>query len=214
MELSGRIRLAFVRHVRDNVGVYFLIIVLLIAGIIFGSLANRALDGAQKADLLNYMQSFFQDLNSSNGNISGEAVARRAIFQNLRNGLFVWAAGLVVFGLPLVLGAICLRGFALGFTVGFLVNEMGYRGILFSIAALLPQNIFSLPALIVISAVATTFSLSVIRSRLGHRKTNTRQKIAASGGLVLCMCGLLIIAGAVEAYITPVFMRLFAGFLS
>lgn len=214
MGLNGRIRQAIVRHVRDNIGVYCLITLLLVVGVIFGSLANRALDGTQKADLLNYIQEFFQDLNSPGGAFSSETVARRAIIQNLRNGLLVWLAGLLVFGLPLVLAAVCLRGFALGFTVGFLVNEMGYRGILFSVAALLPQNIFSLPALLVISVVSTAFSLSVIRSRLWRQKTNLRRNLFLSGGLVLCMCGLLIIAGAVEAYITPVFMRLLAGYLT
>jgi len=214
MGVSDRIRQAAVRHVKENIGVYCLIILLLTVGIIFGSLANRALDGTQKADLLNYMQTFFQDLSAQSSKFSGAVLARKAISQNLRNGLFVWLAGLLVFGLPLVLGAVCLRGFALGFTVGFLVNEMGYRGILFSVAALLPQNMFSLPALLVISVVSTAFSLSVLRNRLSRQKTNIRQNLLTSGGLVLCMCGFLIVAGAVEAYVTPVFMRLIAGFLS
>ncbi len=214
MDFSRRLRSVITGHLRDNFGAYCLVVGLLLAGIVLGALANRALGDQQKTELLGYLQAFFQDLGALDGKVSSDTVARNVIISNLRNAALIWLSGVLVFGLPIVLGAVCIRGFAIGFTVGFLVREMGYKGILFALASLMPHNLFALPAFVVIAVTATAFAISVIRSRISRQRSHLAPGFLASTGIVIAMCGLLVIGGAVEAYVSPVFMKLLAGVLN
>ena len=50
------------------------------------------------------------------------------------------AAGLTVIGAPVVLGIVFLRGFVLGFTIGFIIDELYVRGLILSLSSVLPTT--------------------------------------------------------------------------
>jgi stage II sporulation protein M len=124
----------------------------------------------------------------------------------------MWLLGFTIVGVPFVLFILFTRGFIIGFTVGFLVNEYIMKGLLFALASVLPHNFFAIPAILVTGVSATTFSLMLVRRKL-HGKTNLLYVSVAYSVLCMGMLLLMMVAALIEVYISPVFMKLIAGLL-
>jgi len=113
-----------------------------------------------------------------------------------------------VIGLPLVLVILFTKGFALGFTVGFLVYELGWKGLIFGMASVLPPNLFLVPALLLICVAAVSFSLAVIRSRFFTLRQSLYPQVLGYSLWALLTAALGIVASLLEVYISPGFMNL------
>ena len=94
----------------------------------------------------------------------------QSVLHNFKYISVIWILGISIIGLPVILILLFLKGLVVGFTVGFLVNQMGWSGFLLSFVAILPQNIFIVPVFIIISVLAVSLSIKMI-SRL-FLKTN------------------------------------------
>ncbi len=66
-----------------------------------------------------------------------------------------------------------MRGFVIGFSVGFLVLEMQVPGLLFAAASILPHNMVAAPALVSIGALGIAFPL---RMAFGQKARGTRER--------------------------------------
>ena len=207
-----RIKETILKHIKGNIIIYFLVIMFLVIGISAGAFTVKAMSDHQKQDLISYLRSFFQIL--SQRNFEEISVLKQSIANNLQTGILIWILGITIVGAPLILLLIGLRGFIIGFTVGFLVEQMGFKGLLFAILSILPQNIFIIPALISIAVIAISFSMMIIKNKINrnYHWDTFRQFIMYS--TIIAMIFFVILLGCViEAYITPVFMRLVSQYM-
>ncbi|MBC8016461.1 MAG: stage II sporulation protein M, partial [Sporomusaceae bacterium] len=117
-----------------------------------------------------------------------------------------------IVGIPFVLFILFTRGFIIGFTVGFLVNEYVMRGLLFALASVLPHNFFAIPAILITGVSATKFSLMLVR-RKKQGKINLWYEAAGYSLLCALMLAVMLFAALLEVYISPVFMKLVATLL-
>lgn len=195
-------------YFKDNRGIYIFIIALFTGGVLAGALALRGLEKNQLLQLNHFFAAFIDELSGGSGGSNQGEIFKQALSLNFRYLLLTWSLGLFTFGFPLVAGLVGLRGFSLGFTVGFLVSRDSLRGVLFAAGAILPHNLILVPALLV--AGATAFSLSLLRLRcyLEKRPSPLREQIA-SYSLIFILVGLLMGAAIlIEAYISPAFVTL------
>lgn len=211
MYRQGRVEEFLFEYLRENLGIYFFVILLFMVGVVFGALAVKALNGEQKAELFGYLEAFIQGIDTSLV-AKTESLLPQSLAGNLKTLGLIWLLGLVVLGLPLVLVILFTKGFALGFTVGFLVDELGWKGVIFGIASVLPPNLFLVPAMVVISVAAISFSLVVIRSRFLHQRESIYPQLLGYGCLALLTAGVGAIASFVEVYVSPVFIGLVSRF--
>ena len=93
----------------------------------------------------------------------------------------LWLLGLTVVGAPLVILLVGARGFILGFTVGFLVQEKTGQGLLLALVAVLPQNLFYVPGLLG-QILALYFTLSLF-------KTSRKTPVLTNPFLYPALCG-------------------------
>lgn len=203
------IRKKVMDHLRHHTGIYFFLTVLFGMGVGFGALAVGALDANQRLELTHYLDYFFHSLQEPSELLSPAAVVKQAISGNLRTAGLIFLLGLTVVGVPLVPAIVFLRGFIVGFAVGFLLVSRGMGGLLVGVLAILPQNIIIIPSFIILSASALSFAAGVVKRRPAVRppwKSITGYSVTAG----LCFL-LLIFASLVEGYIAPFFLRLVAG---
>jgi len=77
----------------------------------------------------------------------------------------------------------------------------------------LPQNIFIIPAILGGCAASLAFAVALAQDRLTHKRVPIHPQflltVVISAGAAL----LLVLAGAVESYVTPVFMQLASKYL-
>lgn len=210
---NNRFREGILNHVKSNLALYFLVCTFFAVGVAAGAFTVRALDDVQKQALIKYLQGFFQILTSKN--IDSSAVLIQSIKNNIQTVFVIWILGITVIGIPVTILIIGIRGFIIGFTVGFLINGLGSKGLIFTLLAILPQNIIIIPCLIAISVVSLSFSLMIIKNKMAKRWTNNYwQKFLSYSILIIALFVTTILGSLIEAYIVPVFIRLISTYLT
>ncbi|MFC3882801.1 stage II sporulation protein M [Bacillus songklensis] len=194
-------------HVRENSSIYLFATVLFLMGVIFGAIVVNSLNLEQKQDLYFYLNRFFGQV-AGGQFVSKHEMFQQSFFHNLKYLGFIWILGISVIGLPVVLVLLFLKGMMVGFTVGFLVNQMKLHGFLLSFVSVLPQNIFLIPAFIVISTVSISFSLKLIRQQFVK---GVHDPISAAflrySMSIIWMFVFVLAASGFEAYMSPYLMK-------
>lgn len=197
-----------VEYIRANIVAYFFMILIFIIGIVLGAMAVKTLPDEQKSELIGYLQVFFQGLTEQQEGVTDtHTLLTSVMFNNIKMIGIMWLLGFTIVGIPFVLFMVCLRGFIIGFTVGFLVNEYIMKGLLFALVSVLPHNFLAVPAILATGVAATTFSLMLVR-----RKNKNNLFYSSLSYSLFCLIMLVLMLGAtlIEVYISPVFMKTIA----
>ena len=100
----------------------------------------------------------------SNGKVAASKdVFAQSLFDNSKFIGMMGILGISIIGLPVILIVLFMKGIVIGFTVGFLVNQMGWNGFLLSFVSVLPQNFIIIPVFIMTATIAVSISLKMIR---------------------------------------------------
>ncbi|KAA0560944.1 stage II sporulation protein M [Rossellomorea aquimaris] len=199
-----------VQHVQAHSSIYLFIITLFLMGIIFGAIVVNSLSFAQKEDLYFYLSKFFSEMEDGSMT-SAEELFRQSFLHNVKYLGLMWLLGISIIGLPLIFVLLFMKGVVVGFSVGFLVNQMGWSGFLLSFVSVLPQNIIIIPAFIFIGAISASFSLTLIRKIFMRQNSSMQfQMIPFLSRYVIFLVvaiGIVTIAASIEAYLSPNLME-------
>ncbi|MGE5588360.1 MAG: stage II sporulation protein M [Clostridia bacterium] len=199
---------------RRHLPVLVLVMFMFLMGVIFGSLSVKALPGSQKAELAEDLMVFFRGFGGPGQNRVGEnAAPRQALYNNLKTILLALVLGLSVVGAPGVLVLLFLRGFVIGFTVGFLVDEMAAKGLVLAAVSVLPQNIFIIPAIIAGCEASLAFAVTLALDRLSHKRVPIYPQLLFTAVVCTGAVALLVVGSAVETFVAPAFIRLVSRYL-
>ncbi|MFC3038988.1 stage II sporulation protein M [Virgibacillus xinjiangensis] len=192
--------LAF-NHFKDHATIYLFMTILFLTGIIFGAILVNSMSFVQKQDLFFYMERFFGQV------IDGETTANIEILKNslsyhLKYLLLLFLLGLSVIGLPAVWVLLFAKGMVVGFSVGFIVNQLGTEGMLLASLAIAPQNILIIPVYIAAGSVSMIFSLTLL-GKLFTRKMSQPvfQPFGRYMVFFLCLLVVAFLAAVLEAYV-------------
>lgn len=194
------------RQVVSHPGLYVFLIVLFAAGAAFGALATGALDPDQRLELVQYLEFFLTAFDGEQPPPPAAHIFRAALFGYLRTIGFMLVLGLTVVAAWAVPIIVFLRGFILGFAVGFLVSHFSWTGLLISLLAILPQNVLAIPAVVLMAGAAVAFGLTVVRH--GRRDAAAIGRAGRRLALVTVAALLAItVASLMEGYLAPALLR-------
>lgn len=148
------------------------------------------------------MENYLTPLVKPNESYDHGAAFRRSVIRNTIPVVVMYLAGLTVIGLPVVAAILFLRGYALGFTSGFLIRHEGIYGLGIVLAELLPQNVLLLLVLIVGAVASCSFSLLLLR-RGFDPATPVFPWFLRYTGIMLLLAAAASGAGVVESYVVP-----------
>ncbi|MTI94855.1 MAG: stage II sporulation protein M [Firmicutes bacterium] len=141
-------------------------VIALVIGMVFGATMVNHLDFYQQQELEEGLNYYLQ-ISDEGGSISKAKIATNSLNTN---GMFVFyttICGLAVVGLPFVWGLVFIRGVVLGFTVGYLVQRLAWRGLVFCLATLFPFAALLIPVTIFSGAHSVAFSWLMITKVFG-----------------------------------------------
>ncbi|RPK05165.1 hypothetical protein BSBH6_01866 [Bacillus subtilis] len=198
----------FLGHVKDHLSLYIFVSVLFFMGVIFGAIIVNSMTISQKEDLYYYLSQFFGQL-SDRKQASASDMFGQSIFHNAKYLGLMWILGISVIGMPIIFIMIFLKGIVVGFTVGFLVNQMGISGFFLSFVSVLPQNVLLIPAYLIMGTCAIAFSLKLIRQLFVKRSLHDApiQWFGRYAFVLLVILFLALISSLFEAYLSPVLME-------
>jgi stage II sporulation protein M len=179
-------------HLAKYHTIYIFTIILFITGIIFGAIIVNSMNFVQKEDLFFYLERFFL------GYLQDEDISKQALFQNAIFYHIQFLSLLFFLGLAVI-----------GFTVGFFVNQLGIKGLLFSFSAIAPQNLIIIPIYIIASSFAMVFSLTLLQSMFSRRyKQPILQIFYRYTAVFICLMIVVSIAALLESIVSFETMKL------
>lgn len=203
---------ALIEYLRKNIVQYMFLSIVLISGIIVGSITVKMISDIQMESIVSFINGFLANIN--NISVDCSSIFYLSLSNNLKTAIALILLGLSVVGLPFILTVIFFRGFMLGFTVGFLIEQLGSKGIVLSILSILPQNLIILPCIVSIGVTSLTFAMAVIKNRIKNYHESYSQMVIGYLLLNLFFSFLLIISGLIEGYISPIFIKFYTNYLS
>lgn len=202
--LSEYRREAIIRYIEDRIFIFLLVILIFITGTVGGAVAVNGLREGQKLELTQYLQEFFQGFKRESRPAVDFAPAGRIVLSHLKTLFLLFLFGFSVIGAPAILFLVFTKGFILGFTAGFILEQWAGRGFLFVIASLLPHHLLIVPALLTAAVANIDFAGALLKGRWGRRAP-----YPLAGELLRCLglngasLLLLLIAGLVEGVLSP-----------
>jgi stage II sporulation protein M len=200
------LRIQIKQHLKANRWQYTLISIIFLLGLILGNYKVIGLEGGVRSELLGLIDNYVQrDLQEA---FTPQSIFWHAFFNQVKTVLAIWFLGLTVIGLPLILAVVFMRGFSLGFTGGFLLQEKAGTGVLICILSIFPHNIVYIPFLLVSAVLAINFSYFIIKGRNSSLLPLSKGLIMYSILMVLLL--VVFLAGAfIEVYLSPWLLSLF-----
>lgn len=196
------------RHFLDNISIYTFIMVLFLMGIIFGAVIVNSLSSQHQEDLFFYLGQFFSQVGEGEM-VPQEELLKSSFLHNVKMAGLIWIMGISIIGFPLIFLLLFLKGIVVGFSVGFLVHQMGWNGLLLAFGSLLPQNIFIIPVFIYIAANAVGLSIKLIK-KIFVRQSPHYPLVPVFAKYILGFIVALVVltvAASVEAFISPILMK-------
>ncbi|NGQ94662.1 stage II sporulation protein M [Brevibacillus sp. SYP-B805] len=204
--MKRRVRHTLQAYMQEHQSLYLFAVVLFAMGVIFGAVIVNALDLSQKQELIGFLHYFFANMDE-NGIADPGLHFQQTFGYHLKTIGVMWILGLSIIGLPLILLLLFLKGVIVGFTVGFLVDQLQWQGVTFSLVGVLPQNMLIVPALLIVGVGGISFSLRLIRTRLLSKRDVILPYFISYTGLVFAMLAVLTIAALFETYVSPALMQ-------
>ncbi|HEX3044520.1 MAG TPA: stage II sporulation protein M [Bacillota bacterium] len=186
-------------YFRERFFLLALVVILFLMGTIFGALAVGVLDPTQKQNLAGFVtESLHGDINLQNG-----PYTRQTIIANIQTVFFLFFMGISVVGVPLALLLIFTRGFIIGFSICFLSQTMGFKGWILTIAGIIPHNALIIPALLLMVIAMIDCAAALTKIRFTKSNYSIGGELVKSVVLTLIVLAMMIIAGVVQGYLTP-----------
>ncbi|GGE54329.1 stage II sporulation protein M [Priestia taiwanensis] len=194
-------------HIREHSSIYLFVSVLLLMGVVFGAIIVNSIHLNQKKELFSYLEQFFGQV--SQGKLGDPMeIFKQSYFSHLKYIALIWLLGISVIGLPVILILVFTKGIVVGFTVGFLVDQLGWEGFMLSFVSVLPQNLLIIPLYIIVSTLAVSCSMKLIRQHFINRKSVSFLPFLMRYTAVFTLVGVfLLCASLFEAFASPYFMK-------
>ncbi|PYI55024.1 stage II sporulation protein M [Paenibacillus flagellatus] len=209
--MNGNYRMR--QYMKEHLPLYLFVSVLFVMGVVFGALMVGALSPGQKQEMARHVNSFIQIVNQGES-FGGKTTFWDSFSLHLKWVGLIWVLGLSVIGLPFIFLLDFLKGVLVGFSVGYLVGQLSWKGMLFAFVSIAPQNLIVIPALVMCSVAACAFSLYVIKNRFMQKRGALYPTFMRYTSLSLCMAALLFAVALFEAYLSPVMIKWVAPMLA
>jgi len=193
-------------YMQDHLSLYIFVGIIFITGVVFGAVMVNALSLEQKQEIMRYLGNFFSSVEQ--GAFTDVKTSFQQSFTlHIKWILIIWVLGMSVIGLPLILILDFLKGVLIGFSIGYLGSQLSWKGLLFALVSVVPQNLVVIPALLICSVTAMAFSIHLVKHRFMTRRGAFYEPFMRYSGTILLSGALLAGVSVFEAYLSPVMMK-------
>lgn len=185
--------------------IFLIICIIILLSIIIGILYLAMLNKEGKEIVVNTVNTYFKDLNSS-----------KAINNNLVNVLknniiltgIMWFLGVSLVGVIFEVLFLILKGFSLGFSISSFIYVFKFKGIYIGLVYLLP-SIFNLLIYLILGFFAINYSIYLYKYLFKNASINLSLLMKKYLKVLVLSLILLIISSVIEVFLIPNVLKLF-----
>ena len=193
------------RRIYFNKNLFLFLIVLVLVGVGAGALFSLILSDGDKKLVTDYLNDFITNISKSNFNFN-VSFFNTVIF-TLGFALIIWLFGISIIGILFVLPFLFIKSFVLGFSIGSILINFKFKGILLSLAYVVPHHVVNIMVYILISAYSIMISYRLFNKK--KKKKNFDFKLFMNKYLFILLFSLsiLFISSLYEVFVLPNIMH-------
>lgn len=186
-----------------------LILAIFIIGLVVGSLFVNFITKDDKTLLINQVETYFSSVKSLDKKVFGINAFTPNLINNELQIFLIFALGLSILGIPVVILIMFFKGFMLGVTLATFILKYQLLGVLPSLLYIFPCFIIYIIIYTLISFFTVSTSLKFLKAIIKKDNLSFKKFL---GKYLLCflICLVLIIINTLlDAFLTPILLKLF-----
>ncbi len=193
-------------NTRINKNLFIFLIVLVMIGISSGSVFVTFLDGNDKVMVNNYLNDFLNSINLSKLNYSVSLV--NTLIFTLGFAIMIWIFGISIVGFLFILIMLFVKSFSLGFSLGSIIINFKFKGILLSFLYIVPHHVINMMVYILLSSYALILSYKLFNSFVKKTTFDFKNIFRKYCFILLFSLIILFLSSLYEVYCVPYLLKL------
>ena len=195
--------------IKKEKNILIFILITFFLGLILGSLFINFITEDDKKLLVEQLELFLSNVKNLTKDVFGIKVFSEEILNNGFQLFIIFVLGISMIGLPVVIIIMFFKGFMLGTTLATIILKYQFKGIIGSFLYVLPCYIFNIIIYIFISFFAVHASIKFLKALFKKDNLNFKSFFGRYLLSFIISMFLMIIVCLLDAYLTPVLLKLF-----
>lgn len=194
-----------------NKNLFVFLFVLVIVGLFAGALFSVILSDIDKKMVADYLNDFL--LNLSKDELNTNISFFNTLIFTLGFTLLIWIFGISIVGVLLVLPFLFLKSFVLGFSVGSILINFKFKGIILSLLYIVPHHVINLLIYILVCAYSIMISYRMINCMRNKLKFDFKLFMSKYTFILFFSLFILLISSLYESFILPYVLKFAYNFI-
>jgi stage II sporulation protein M len=192
--------------------ILFVIVVIFIIGLIFGSIYITILKDSGKSLVLKEVNNYFLSLNKISFSDKIE-IFKNSLISNLLYFIFMWLLGISVIGVPIIIIMIFFKSFVVGFSVSSIFAKYGFKAIIGAFLYIFPSSVVTSIITLILGAYSLILSFKIIKGAFIKRNINFKTFMGKYFFLLLISILVSILCSLYDAFVNPSILKLFTNLI-
>lgn len=178
-------------------------------GLVLGSLFTNFITSNDKDLLISQLEIYFDSIKKLSNDVFGVKVLSSELLNNGLQLFIIFALGISMVGLPVVIFILFFKGFMLGTTLSTMFLKYQLKGILGAFLYVFPCLIINTIIYILMSFFAVHSSVKFLKALLKKDNLNFKSFLGRYLLAFIVCVVLMLITCILDAYLTPLLLKLF-----
>ena len=197
--------------IKINKKIFVFLFVLMLMGIIAGSIFTTILNSSDKELVINHLNEFIDNIN--NNRLDYLFALKNNLITNISYVILIWLLGISVIGLPIIIIMFFTKCFILGFSVGAVLTTFKLKGILVSLVYVFPGQVISLLFFFLFMMYSMSFTFKMIYAILKKKSIDFKLIMNKYFKILLIVLGVVILMSLYDTYLMPRLIKLLIPFI-
>ena len=197
--------------IKINKKIFVFLFVLMLMGIIGGSIFTTILNSSDKELVINHLNEFIDNIN--NNRLDYLFALKNNLITNISYVILIWLLGISVIGLPIIIIMFFTKCFILGFSVSAVLTTFKLKGILVSLVYVFPGQVISLLFLLLLMMYSMSFTFKMIYAILKKKSIDFKLIMNKYFKILLIVLGTIILMSLYDTYLMPRLIKLLIPFI-
>lgn len=180
--------------------------ILLIIGIIAGSIFMAILSETDKKLVTDYFNNYISNI--ENNKLNYLEGIKNGLFNNLLYIIIIWILGISIIGIPIVTIMFFIKSFTLGFSIASIVFNYKLKGCLLNFINIFPHQMIYFLIYMLITTYSIFFSLKMINSIINKKNMDFKVMMNKYVKILIISVIAITIGIIIETFITPLLIKI------
>lgn len=180
--------------------------ILLIIGIIAGSIFMAILSETDKKLVTDYFNNYISNI--ENNKLNYLESIKNGLFNNLLYIIIIWILGISIIGIPIVTIMFFIKSFTLGFSIASIVFNYKLKGCLLNFINIFPHQMIYFLTYMLITTYSIFFSLKMINSIINKKNMDFKVMMNKYVKILIISVIAITIGIIIETFITPLLIKI------